>query len=66
MRLAMFKQELCDNCGNCLELCPVLRLSPELAREYIGRLIEGEHVNEVLDRCTGCMSCDAVRPAGNV
>ncbi len=26
------------------------------------RLVEGEYVREVLDRCTGCMKCDAVCP----
>ncbi|MBU4302128.1 MAG: (Fe-S)-binding protein [Actinobacteria bacterium] len=64
MHMEMFKPELCDMCGDCLAQCPVLELSPGLAVDYISRLVDGEYVSEVLDRCTGCMSCDAICSKG--
>lgn len=63
MQLDMFEPDRCDRCGDCLAECPVLRLRPEVAVDLIGRLVDGEYVSEVLDRCTGCMSCDAICPS---
>jgi Fe-S oxidoreductase len=49
----------CKQCGECLMRCPVMSLEAEQAAESITRLAGGQYVHEVLDRCTGCMSCDA-------
>ena len=58
--MEMFKPDLCDRCGDCLAHCPVLELRQGPAVDCISRLADGECVSEVLDRCTGCMSCDAI------
>ncbi|PKQ27451.1 MAG: hypothetical protein CVT63_07930 [Candidatus Anoxymicrobium japonicum] len=52
----------CKQCGTCLTRCPVIQASPGVARDLVGRLDAGQWVGEVLDRCTGCMSCDAFCP----
>ncbi|MFH1149490.1 MAG: (Fe-S)-binding protein [Actinomycetota bacterium] len=60
----LFRQDLCDHCGRCLTLCPVLRFDAGRARESVRLLASGQWVADVLDRCTGCMSCDALCPTG--
>jgi Fe-S oxidoreductase len=62
--ISAFDREVCRECGLCLQGCPVLRLEAEPAKDCIRRLAGGEYVTEVLDFCTGCMSCDAVCPEG--
>lgn len=64
MELTLFHEELCDACGECMERCPVLEMDPVLSSRAVERLAAGERVPEVLDRCTGCMSCDALCEKG--
>ncbi|MFH1148937.1 MAG: (Fe-S)-binding protein [Actinomycetota bacterium] len=54
----------CRQCGDCLAGCPVLKLKPSVAGDLVRRLAAGERIAAVLDRCTGCMSCDAICPEG--
>ena len=55
-------RERCERCGECLARCPVLRMSHPAAAGAMSMLAGGLWVGEVLDRCTGCMSCDAFCP----
>lgn len=64
MRHEMFVADRCDYCGECLSQCPVLHMSPEDAKDCVKRLAGGEYVREVLDNCTGCMSCDSICTKG--
>lgn len=52
----------CEACGECLIRCPVMRMGGTAARDAVKRLAEGQWVNDVLNRCTGCMSCEAFCP----
>lgn len=56
----MFEKDSCDLCGRCFEECPVIQAGHDEAVTMIRRLVEGEYVAEVLDRCTGCMSCNLI------
>lgn len=60
----LFHPESCDFCGLCLEGCPELNLTREEGGDVIRRLVEGEYISGVLDRCTNCMNCDALCPTG--
>jgi Fe-S oxidoreductase len=62
--LSYYDRERCNTCGKCLAACPVLRLDESTAAGLIERLAGGSWAGEVLDRCTGCMSCDASCPNG--
>jgi Fe-S oxidoreductase len=64
LELSYYSRERCEACGRCLAACPVLRLDAATGSVLIERLSAGEWVGEVLDRCTGCMSCDAFCPNG--
>ncbi len=64
MRIGLYSPERCEQCGECLARCPVLRARPDEAAGVVQMLAAGEWVGEVLDRCTGCMSCDAFCPNG--
>ena len=61
----LYLAENCEQCGRCLALCPRLdSLAQDGAAALMRRLAAGEWVGEVLERCTGCMSCDAACPNG--
>lgn len=62
--MGLYSRESCSQCGTCLELCPVLSLGRGEASDSIRSLAAGQWVSEVLARCTGCMSCDALCPSG--
>jgi Fe-S oxidoreductase len=62
MPIDYYSRERCEQCGTCLSRCPVLRVNPAIAGRLVRRLADGERVGMVLDRCTGCMSCDAFCP----
>lgn len=64
MQEKLFKPDRCDFCGKCLWACPVLGVEPERAGELVRRLAAGGYVDRVLDRCTGCMSCNALCETG--
>ena len=59
-----YSRERCELCGECLSRCPVVRANHEEAPGMVRALAAGEHLGEVLDRCTGCMSCDAFCSSG--
>ncbi|MDD5448593.1 MAG: (Fe-S)-binding protein [Actinomycetota bacterium] len=53
--------ESCDECGICLEKCPVMELPPSIAKREIGNLRRGVF-SKVLLQCTSCMDCDFFCP----
>ena len=59
-----FDEGLCDRCGDCLTLCPVLRMDRREAQREIGRLIDGEESKAVLDHCSTCFACNLICTKG--
>lgn len=59
-----YSAEKCQQCGECFQKCPVVKADAESSTAYVRELADGIRVPEVLDRCTGCMSCDAFCPNG--
>ncbi len=57
-----FREDLCDRCGTCFEVCPVLELSPPEAKQEIEALIRGDADSLVLQRCVTCNICDFACP----
>jgi len=57
-----FRENLCNLCGKCLQLCPVLHLPLEEAKYEIKRLINGEESKYALDKCNTCLSCNLYCP----
>ncbi len=57
-----FQREKCTQCGKCFEECPVMHLSPDMAKKEMARLLKGEMTEEVLQRCTSCHSCNIICP----
>ncbi|HEO71756.1 MAG TPA: (Fe-S)-binding protein [Candidatus Hydrogenedentes bacterium] len=53
----------CEQCGECLRRCPVLRLPEADARREMAALAGGQP-SVVLERCTGCMGCNSYCPNG--
>ena len=58
----IFREDLCDVCGKCLNLCPVMELPIDEAQAEVGRLLEGARSKHALSRCTSCMSCNLFCP----
>ena len=61
-RTTAFREDLCNLCGECLQLCPVLRLPLKEAKREIERLINGEESQYVLNKCNTCLSCNLYCP----
>ncbi len=61
-RTPAFREDLCDLCGQCFHLCPVLQLPLEESKKEIRRLIEGKDSKYVLSRCNTCFSCNLYCP----
>ncbi len=61
-RMSGFKENLCNLCGECFHLCPVLQLPIEEAKKEIKNLIEGEESQYVLSNCNTCLSCNLYCP----
>jgi len=61
-RAPAFREDLCDLCGLCFHLCPVLELSLEEAKEEIHNLIKGQKSKYVLSKCNTCLSCNLYCP----
>ena len=61
-RTPAFREDLCNLCGKCLQLCPVLNLPLEEAKKEVERLIKGEESKYVLDKCNTCLSCNLYCP----
>jgi len=57
-----FDVESCDFCGDCLSKCPEFgdRITDSVGT--MKRLVGGEYVKEVLNRCSSCISCNTVCP----
>jgi len=60
--LDFFRVDDCDLCGDCLRMCPELSGRVYDYTGVVRRLIEGDDVPEVLDRCSSCMTCSIVCP----
>ncbi|MBN2027415.1 MAG: (Fe-S)-binding protein [Actinobacteria bacterium] len=56
--------DVCINCGECLQRCPVMRMGREESWREIERLLAGEEPQRVLDECTFCFSCNSYCPHG--
>jgi len=61
-RISGFREDLCNLCGECLHLCPVLKLPIEEAKEEIKNLIEGKESKYALTKCNTCFSCNLYCP----
>ncbi len=61
-RSQAFREDLCDLCGLCLHLCPVLQLPIQQAKEEIKKLIDGNKSETVLYKCNTCLSCNLYCP----
>jgi Fe-S oxidoreductase len=57
-RKSGFREDLCNLCGECLHLCPVLQLPIEKAKKEIKNLIEGKESKYALIKCNTCFSCN--------
>lgn len=58
-----FLAERCNECGVCLEQCPVLQWPIDRARADFHTLLETGW-SEAVERCTGCMACNVICPRG--
>jgi Fe-S oxidoreductase len=56
-----FDRASCTGCGICLSHCPVVDLSPVLARQEIARLLAGDD-SPLLRACTSCGACNLFCP----
>jgi Fe-S oxidoreductase len=56
--------DMCVDCGECLQKCPVMNMGVEESREEIKRLLAGEQPQRVFDECTFCFSCNSFCPQG--
>lgn len=61
-RISGFREDLCNLCGECLHLCPVLKLPLNKAKQEIKSLIEGKESKYVLSKCNTCFSCNFYCP----
>ena len=61
-RIPAFKEDLCDLCGLCFHLCPVLQLPLDEAKEEIQNLIKGRKTKYILEKCNTCLSCNLYCP----
>lgn len=61
-RTPLFRKDLCNLCGLCFHLCPVLKLPLEKAKQEIENLIKGKETKYVLNKCNTCFSCNLYCP----
>jgi len=61
-RISGFREDLCNLCGECLHLCPVLKLPIDEAKEEVKNLIAGKESRYALTRCNTCFSCNLYCP----
>ncbi|MFX0177128.1 MAG: heterodisulfide reductase-related iron-sulfur binding cluster [Candidatus Hodarchaeota archaeon] len=57
-----FRKSLCDLCGSCLHLCPVLQLPIEEAKKEIKNLMDWKPSKYALSKCNTCFSCNLYCP----
>ncbi len=55
-----FSFDACEECGQCLQQCPVMSLTEQVAIDEIKRLKKGEPTRHVLKKCTSCFDCNFV------
>jgi len=58
-----YLDDACEQCGTCLMLCPVMRMTEDEAKREIANLREGRP-SRVLKECTTCLDCDFFCPNG--
>jgi Fe-S oxidoreductase len=61
-RISAFREDLCNLCGLCLHLCPVMKLPLEEAKTEVNRLIRHEESKYALHKCNTCLSCNLYCP----
>jgi Fe-S oxidoreductase len=59
-----FSFDACQECGRCLQQCPVMNLPEQVAIEEIKRLKNGDATKHVLQKCTSCFACNFICPNG--
>ncbi|MBW2370886.1 MAG: (Fe-S)-binding protein, partial [Deltaproteobacteria bacterium] len=59
----MFKQDLCDLCGDCLVECRWMDVDPEQATNWMQAMINDEKTT-VLEKCITCFACNEICPNG--
>jgi Fe-S oxidoreductase len=57
-----FSADACEECGQCLQQCPVMRLPKEAAVNEMKRLKNGSPTKYVLQKCTSCFACNFTCP----
>ncbi len=57
-----FSFDNCQECGRCLQGCPVMRLTEDEAIDEIRRLKKGGAASRVLKKCTSCFACNFICP----
>jgi len=57
----MFKQDLCDLCGDCLTKCQWMDAGQEQAVEWMQQMMAGERAAAV-DNCITCYACNEICP----
>ncbi len=57
----MFKQNLCDLCGNCLVECQWIEATRDQSIEWMNDMIAGKQT-PVLNRCITCFACNELCP----
>lgn len=59
-----FNAEKCTQCGECFHQCPVMQLPLKVAKDEIGRLLNGDDTKHVLQKCTSCFACNFICSEG--
>ena len=59
----MFKQDLCNLCGDCLVDCQWMDVERDQAVEWLKAMMDGRHV-PALDQCITCYACNEICPEG--
>jgi Fe-S oxidoreductase len=55
---------VCENCGLCLQRCPVMKMEKAESHAEMIRLLKGQETGRVLNECTFCFSCNHYCPQG--
>jgi len=55
---------VCEECGLCLQQCPVMKMGKLESQAEMGLLLKGQETERVLNECTFCFSCNHYCPQG--